>query len=63
MRRWRPVLLEGKTGPAARKKAIVAVARRLAVDLWRIGIGSKTAEELGLRLQSPLNSTAEETKA
>jgi transposase len=63
LRRWRPVLLEGKTGAAARKKAIVAVARRLAVDLWRIGIGRKTAQELGLRLQSRLNSTAKQTKA
>jgi transposase len=51
LQRWRPVLLEGKAGPVARKKAIVAVARRLAVDLWRIGIGRKRAEELGLRLK------------
>ena len=51
LQRWRPLLLEGKAGAAARKKAIVAVARRLAVDLWRIGIGRKRAEELGLRLR------------
>ena len=54
LQRWRSVLLDkGKTGPcpAARKKAIVAVARRLAVDLWRIAIGRKKAEELGLRLK------------
>ena len=36
--------------PGARKKAIVAVARRLAVDLWRIRLGRKTAQELGLQL-------------
>lgn len=36
--------------PGARKKAIVALARRLAVDLWRISLGRKTAAELGLRL-------------
>ena len=35
---------------AVRKKAIVAVARRLAVDLWRIHTGRKTAEELGLTI-------------
>ncbi len=35
------------TGPA-RKKAIVAVARQLAVDLWRIRTGRVQAEELGL---------------
>jgi hypothetical protein len=35
---------------AARKKAIVAVARRLAVDLWRLHTGRCTAERLGLKL-------------
>lgn len=33
---------------AARKKAIVAVARQLAVDLWRWQTGQCSAEELGL---------------
>jgi transposase len=33
---------------AARKKAIVAVARQLAVDLWRLNTGRCTAEQLGL---------------
>jgi transposase len=50
LRRWGPVLADKSRGAAARKKAIVAVARRLAIDLWRIGIGRKTAQELGLRL-------------
>jgi transposase len=35
---------------AVRKKAIVAVARRLAVDLWRLHTGRCTAEQLGLEL-------------
>jgi hypothetical protein len=35
---------------AARKKAIVAVARRLAVDLWRIHTGQCPAEKLGLQM-------------
>jgi hypothetical protein len=35
---------------AVRKKAIVAVARRLAVDLWRVHTGRKTASELGLNI-------------
>jgi transposase len=53
LRRWRAVLREDKTSSAAaRKKAIVAVARRLAIDLWRIAIGRKKAEELGLRLST-----------
>jgi hypothetical protein len=35
---------------AARKKAIVAVARQLAVDLWRIRTGRIKAEQLGLTI-------------
>jgi len=51
LRRWGPILIaESRGRPGARKKAIVAVARRLAVDLWRIHLGRKTAQELGLRL-------------
>jgi transposase len=41
-----------KRGPSYRKKAITAVARRLAVDLWKIKTGRKTADELNLRLAS-----------
>ncbi len=47
--KWRRVLAKGAlaTG-AARKKAIVAVARQLAVDLWRIRTGRLNPEQLGL---------------
>jgi transposase len=47
--KWRATLAKGAlaTG-AARKKAIVAVARQLAVDLWRIRTGRVSAETLGL---------------
>ena len=47
--KWKEVLRHGApaTG-AARKKAIVAVARQLAVDLWRIRTGRLSAESLGL---------------
>jgi transposase len=38
------------TTGAARKKAIVAVARQLAVDLWRIRTGRLTPEQLGLEI-------------
>ena len=53
LQRWREVLALGapKTSGAARKKAIVALARRLAVDLWRIATGRVKAEELGLTLR------------
>ncbi len=50
LRRWGPVLQDKRSSAAARKKAIVAVARRLAIDLWRIALGRKKAQELGLRL-------------
>lgn len=46
-----PVLRNPKA--AGRKKAIVAVARRLAVDLWRLALGRCTAEQLGLKLKYP----------
>ena len=47
---WSKVLgAPGATG-AARKKAIVAVARQLIVDLWRIATGRVRPEELGLVL-------------
>lgn len=39
-----------KATGAARKKAIVAVARRLAVDLWRYHTGQCSAEKLGLQM-------------
>ena len=35
---------------AVRKKAIVAVARRLAVDLWRLHTGRCSAAQLGLNI-------------
>ena len=49
--KWRLILCKGAlaTG-AARKKAIVAVARQLAVDLWRIRTGRLTPEQLGLSI-------------
>ena len=44
------VLAKGSPALASvRKKAIVAVARRLAVDLWRLHTGRCTAEQLGWR--------------
>ena len=49
--KWRRILAKGAlaTG-AARKKAIVAVARQLAVDLWRIRTGRIRAQQLGLTI-------------
>jgi transposase len=49
IKKWRRLLAKGAlaTG-AARKKAIVAVARQLAVDLWRVRTGRCKAQALGL---------------
>lgn len=49
--KWRRILSKGAlaTG-AARKKAIVAVARQLAIDLWRIRTGRSTPEQFGLTI-------------
>ena len=49
LKKWRPVLLNTKATGAAKKKAIVAVGRRLAIDLWRINIGQATKGKLGLK--------------
>jgi transposase len=48
LRRWGARLENRKASAAARKKAIVALARRLAVDLWRMATGRVQAQELGL---------------
>jgi transposase len=49
--KWKEVLgRDALATGAARKKAIVAVARQLAVDLWRIRTGRCSAEQLGLTI-------------
>lgn len=45
--RWLPRLAKTREGGGARKKAIVAIARQLAVDLWRWQTGRTTPEALG----------------
>jgi len=55
LERWQPQypplrLLAKSSGSRARKKAAVAIARRLAVDLWRIATGQCSAQKLGLEL-------------
>jgi transposase len=49
LQKWRPVLASPKTTGGAKQKAIVAVGRRLAIDLWRLNTGRATAEKLGLK--------------
>jgi transposase len=47
IQRWKEVLLNPKAHVRARKRAIVAVARQLFVDLWRWQTGRSTPEQLG----------------
>ena len=47
VRRWWPLLGNPKASRAARKKAIVAIARQMAVDLWRWRTGRVSPEQLG----------------
>jgi transposase len=52
---WQPAYppikkLREASGTRSRKRAAVAVARRLAIDLWRIETGQCSARKLGLKL-------------
>jgi len=47
VKKWWPVLGNVKASKAARKKAIVAMARQMAVDLWRWRTGRAQPEALG----------------
>jgi transposase len=50
LQRWKAVLRHPRSTSSARKKAIVALGRRLAIDLWRIKTGRMKAQEVGLQL-------------
>ena len=47
VKKWWPVFGNPRATKAARKKAIVAMARQMAIDLWRWRTGRVTPEELG----------------
>ena len=49
LQKWRMVLASPKTTGGAKQKAIVAIGRRLAIDLWRLNTGRTTAAQLGLQ--------------
>jgi len=49
LKKWKSVLLNPKATGAAKKKAVVAVGRRLAIDLWRINTGKSIPAQLGLK--------------
>lgn len=50
VQKWWPILGDPKASRAARKKAIVAIARQLAVDLWRWRTGRVQPETLGWQM-------------
>ena len=62
MLRWQPYyrplqqLRAALNSNRAKRRVIVAVARRLAIDLWRWATKRATAQELGLRLVSEQES-------
>lgn len=47
IKKWWPVIGQPRATKAARKKAIVAIARQMAVDLWRWRTGRVTPQALG----------------
>jgi transposase len=47
VQKWQGVFGNAKATRAARKKAVVAIARQLAVDLWRWRTGRASAADLG----------------
>jgi transposase len=53
VQKWWPVLGQAKATKAARKKAIVAIARQLAVDCWRWRTGKVTPQDLGWVMVGP----------
>ena len=52
IRRWRKCLLDRRVHRRVRKKAIVAVARQLLVELWRWETGRRTPEQLGWKMST-----------
>ena len=57
--RWQPDYppiqkLRRSTSGRGKRRLAVTAARRLAIDLWRLGTGRATAQDLALRLQPPM---------
>lgn len=53
VKKWWPVLGHPRATKAAKKKAIVAMARQMAVDLWRWRTGRIKPEQLGWAMVGP----------
>ena len=50
---WKQRMCNEPFGRAKKKKMIIAIARRFAVDWWRMNTGQITAEQLGLKTSYP----------
>ena len=50
VKKYQPRMAAAKPRSVARKKIIVALARLIGVDLWRLYTGQTTPAKLGLRL-------------
>jgi len=50
IQKWKHILLNAQSASSARKRAIVAVARQLAVDLWRWQTGRIQPAQLGRQM-------------
>jgi hypothetical protein len=57
--RWQPdyppikKLCNAVLSKRGKRRFVVAAARHLAIDLWRLATGRATAQELGLQLSQP----------
>ncbi|MHA3770358.1 IS110 family RNA-guided transposase [Verrucomicrobiota bacterium sgz303538] len=58
VKKWAHVLKNKAASASAKKKAIVALGRQLAVDIWRVATGKVSAEALGLKMVVPLEEPA-----
>ena len=47
VQKWNKILLNPRVHRRARKRAIIAFARQLLIDLWRWKTGRRTPEQLG----------------
>ncbi len=54
LRKWRGQICQ-KANPGRSKKAVVAVARNLACDLWKLKTGRAKPEDLGIRMNPAPN--------
>ena len=52
LKKWESVFKSPTATAGAKKKAVVAIARQLAVDLWRVFTGQAAAEKFGLIYQA-----------